>query len=458
MKRGTILVVDDEDLIRWSFEKELTKEGYEVITAKTGEEGVEVFNREIPDLTILDIKLPGMGGMEVLKKIKEIDPYAGVIMITAYADVETAVAAMKMNASDYLSKPFDLEEVKVVIEKNISNSKIKKEFHSIKQREKKYYSFSKIITRSPDMQSLINMAKKIASSEARNILIEGESGTGKELLSRAIHYESRRSQYPFMGINCAAIPETLLESELFGFEKGAFTDARSSKKGLLELANGGTILLDEISEMPLSSQAKLLRVLETRTFKRLGGTRDISVDVRIIATTNKNLAEEIGKGKFREDLYYRLNVMELKIPPLRERSEDIQLLVEYFIGEFNREFRKNIKGTTKSALNILKEYTWPGNVRELKNVIERAVILREGGKIDESDLRFISEEIRGVRGQQCNEFRIVLPSKGYPLEEIEKMLIEQALKMAKGNKSRAAELLSISRDTLKYRMKKFELE
>ncbi len=340
MSKGKILIVDDEQLIRWSFEKELTREGYEVITASSGEEGIDTFERERPDLVILDIRLPGISGLDVLKEIKNEDPHVPVIMITAFADVDTAVEAMKMNAFDYLPKPFNFDEVKIVIKKSLNQSRIQQEYFSIKEKEYQTYDFSRIIHASESMKNLIRIARKVAESNAQTVLIEGESGTGKDLLSRAIHYSSPRREQPFMEINCAAIPETLLESELFGFEKGAFTDAKVTKKGLFELADGGSILLDEVSEMPLLSQAKLLRVLENKTFKRLGGTKDITVDVRTIATTNRNLVEEVQKGNFREDLFYRLNVIQLRIPPLRERQEEIPILVEHFIKEFNQEFKK----------------------------------------------------------------------------------------------------------------------
>lgn len=456
-RKGKILVIDDEELIRWSFEKEMEKEGYKVITSKSGEEGLEFFQRECPDLVILDVKLPGMNGLDVLKEIKNLDPNIPVIMITAYADVKTAVNAMKMNAADYISKPFDFEEVKVVVEKSLENSKIKREYLKVKEKERSHYHFSKIVTQSPQMMALLDTAKKVAESEATTVLIEGESGTGKELFARAIHHSSRRSDYPFMEINCAAIPETLLESELFGFEKGAFTDARISRKGLFELADGGTILLDEVSEMSLSSQAKLLRVLETKTFKRLGGSVDITADVRVIATTNKNLREEVKKGKFREDLFYRLNVIELRIPPLRERKDDIPLLVNYFIEEFRKEFKKPQVLITDEAMKILREYSWPGNVRELKNVIERVMILKSDSLITEKDLNFLNLA-KSKEGEESKKEFFRLPKEGIPLEDIEKMVILQALEMTGGNRTKAAKLLSISRDTLKYRMRKYNIE
>ena len=378
MGRPTILVVDDEKLIRWSLKENLEKAGYAVYTAATGEEALDLIGRELPDLILQDVKLPGVSGMEILEQVKELDPTALIIMMTAYGDVDTSVKAMKLGAYDFVEKPFDFEKLRVRIGKALETVNLKREVRATRSREQSRYDLTRIVGETPPMREVLEMVRRIAESDATTVLLQGESGTGKDLVARAIHYQSRRAARPYLEINCTSLPETLIESELFGHEKGAFTDARAAKKGQFELADGGTVFLDEIGDMPLSTQAKLLKVIENKTFKRLGGVRDVLVDVRIVAATNKELEAAVAEGAFRKDLYYRLKVFPIHLPPLRERRADIPLLAAHFIELFNREFKKQVQGIAADAEAMMMEYDWPGNVRELKNVIERAVIL--GGR------------------------------------------------------------------------------
>lgn len=451
-----ILIVDDENLIRWALRKELEREGYEVFEAGTAHDAMKAFLEEVFDLIILDVKLPDDSGMNLLRKIKDMEDSPDVIMITAFGNVSGAVEAMKLNALDYITKPFDLEEVKIVVKKGLEARNLKRQVNTLYRKQRETFSFNRVIGVSKAMQDVIAIAKKASESPARTILIEGESGTGKDLLARAIHFNSPRRHFPFLEINCASIPETLIESELFGYEKGAFTDAKSMKKGLFELAEGGTVFLDEITEMSLGAQAKLLRAIETQSFKRLGGVKDIYVDVRIISATNRRIEKALEEGKMREDLYYRLNLIRIYIPPLRERKEDIPPLVTYFIDTFNREFKKKVKGIHRDALAMMMEYDWPGNVRELRNVIERAFILESE---DEILPDHISLSIKATSTPaKPDEFSIEIPDEGIALEDVEKNLIMKALEKAKGNKTLAARLLGITRDTLRYRLKKYGME
>ena len=453
MAKAKILVVDDEELIQWSFEKELSKQGYEVITAGSGEDGITEFKEHSPDLVILDLKLPGMNGLETLKEMHKLKDDTLAIIMTSAATVANAVDAMKMRAVvDYLCKPVDMEELKVVIEKALEVLALRKEVTTLRDEKKKPYSFENIVANSGNMKQMLNTVSRVIESMAGTVLISGESGTGKDLVAKTIHYKSDRCDKPFMEINCAALPETLLESELFGHEKGAFTDAKFLKKGLFELADGGTVFLDEIGDMKLSLQAKLLKVIENKYFKRLGGNKDISVDVRIIAATNKDLPGLIEKGEFRDDLYYRLNVISINIPPLRERRDDIYPLVKHFINEFNRNFRKNIKDISLEAKEILLNYNWPGNIRELKNVIERSIILSNEDIIESS---YFPVEI--LTGEKREKINIELPADGIPIDYIEEELVKQALSLSKGNQTIAARLLNLTRDSFRRRMKKYNL-
>ncbi|TYO97135.1 two component Fis family sigma54 specific transcriptional regulator [Geothermobacter ehrlichii] len=453
MAKNRILVVDDEQLIRWSLEQNLTKQGYDVITAASGEDALRFVQQEAPDLILLDIQLPGMNGLEVLEKIKEIDEEIIVIMVTALGVLETAVKAMRLGAHDYINKPFNLDELAIVIKKAFETGDLKREVAHLRSEQTSKYGLENIIGVSKHIENVKTMIRKIAQSDASTVLIQGESGTGKELVAKAIHYESARADKPFMAINCAAVPETLLESELMGHERGSFTDAKSQKKGLFEIADGGTIFLDEIGDMELGMQAKLLRVLEERRFRRIGGTRDISIDVRIVSATNKDLLKAIEEKTFRNDLYYRIQVIPIFLPPLRERKEDIMPLVHHFIDHFNREFGKNVKGVSKMAEKFLMEYPWPGNTRELKNVIERAIILES----DETLLleHLPQEIVSRTPAVASGPIGFQLPPEGIDIEDVERELIRQALELADGNQSKAAKKLNLGIDAFRYRMKKF---
>ena len=455
MKKARVLVVDDENIIAWTLQEKLIKEGFEVRTVENGESAINSIKEDMPDLAFVDVFLPDIGGIQVLKEIISLNEEIPVIMVTGSGSVDTAVTAMKLGAYDYINKPFNLTEVAIIAKKAIESKRVSREVSWRLEKEKKTHSIGNIIGESKEIKGVLDMIQKIVQSDATTVLIEGESGTGKDLVGRAIHYTSRRSARPFMDINCTALPDTLVESELFGYEKGAFTDAKAKKVGLFELADGGSVLLDEIGDMPLTTQTKLLKFIENKRFKMVGGASDIEVDVRIIAATNKNLKEEIKSGKFREDLYYRLKVIPIFIPPLRVRTGDILILANYFINKFNQEFRKDVKGLSSKAEKAILLYQWPGNVRELKNVIERAIILESKDQILIEHLPI--EVVEGVpfkeeeRQQQSN---FILPENGVPLEEVEKNLLIQALKKANGNQSKAAKLLSLSRYALRYRLKK----
>ncbi|MEK7842002.1 MAG: sigma-54 dependent transcriptional regulator, partial [Deltaproteobacteria bacterium] len=369
-----ILIVDDEKGIRDFLEIMLKKEGYRVSSAPGGEEAMRLFNNSSYDLVISDVRMKGMGGVELLKSIKEINPETVVLMITAYASVDTAIDAMKAGAYDYITKPFKVDEVKHIIRNALDKKRLETENILLKRELKTKYAFGNLIGTSPKMLEIYEIIKRVADTKT-NILLTGESGTGKELVARAIHYEGIRKDKPFVPINCGAIPENLLESELFGYQKGAFTGAAANKSGLFEVANEGTIFLDEITELPIQLQVKLLRVIQERNFRRVGGIEDISVDVRIIAASNKDIEREVKEGRFREDLFYRLNVIPVRMPPLRERQEDIPILSRHFLEGYCKELDKNIKKISGEAMEILLKYNYPGNIRELANIIERAVAL-----------------------------------------------------------------------------------
>jgi len=453
VRKPKILVVDDEHLIRWSLEQSLLKQGYEVLTAASGEDALKMIQDDAPELILLDIQLPGLDGLEVLEKTKEIDEDILVIMVTALGVLETAVKAMRMGAYDYINKPFNLDELSIIIRKALETKELRKEVAHLRSAQTSKYGIDKIIGNSGHMQQVLEMVRKVAKSDASTVLIQGESGTGKELIARAIHYESSRHEKPFMAINCAAMPETLLESELMGHEKGAFTDAKTMKKGLFEIADGGTLFLDEIGDMAVGMQAKLLRVLEERTFRRIGGNKEIPVDVRIVSATNQELLKKIEEKSFRNDLYYRLQVIPIYLPPLRERVDDIMPLVEFFIGHYNREFGKSVKGVSKMATKLIMEYEWPGNVRELRNIIERAIILESEETLMLEHLP--SELVSRATGSGSGPMNLRIPPEGIDIEDVERELIRQALEMAEGNQSKAAKKLNLGIDAFRYRMKKF---
>lgn len=450
-----ILIIDDEKLIRWTLEQHLAKEGYDVITADTAEKGLDLIAEETPDLVLLDNRLPSMTGLELLEKLNAQERGIIVIMITAYGMVETAVKAMKLGAYDYISKPFNLEEITFVIKKALETVSLRSR---VKRLAQEYGGrIDTILGESPEMVRIKDLILKIAKSDATTVLIQGESGTGKELVAKAIHAASSRADEPFMAINCAALPVNLLESELMGYEKGAFTDAKATKKGLFELADGGTIFLDEIGDMDLSIQAKLLRLLEEKTFKRVGGVKDIKVDVRVIAATNQDLSLIMSKGRFRKDLYYRLQVVPINLPPLRERGRDIIILANHFIQYFNHECHKNVKGLSPEAEQILLSYSWPGNVRELKNAIERAMIFDIENELLPEHLpqEIVENKHQAATGNPISLEGFMIPESGISIEDVEHALVKRALEIAGGNQTRAAQLLKMPRDAFRRRMKRF---
>jgi DNA-binding NtrC family response regulator len=464
--KPVVLLVDDEDTIRLFLEKTLREEGYEALTAATGTEALELTRSELPDLVLLDLKLPDMSGLDVLKQIKEEVPEVCVIMLTAFGDIETAVTAMKKGAYDFVSKPVNLEELLITIGKGLDSRKLTRELFELRRRLKLDVGEDYVPGESPQMKEIYEIVKRIAQSDTTTILIQGESGTGKEMIATMIHrYSSRRDQ-PFLEINCASLPEELLESELFGHERGAFTDAKSQKVGLLELANKGTLFLDEIGEMSLTIQVKLLRVLERMTFRRVGGTKDIKVSVRIISATNSDLEGGVKKKAFREDLYYRLKVVPIFIPPLRERKEDIYLLLRHLMNHFNKQFNKSFQEIEDGAYDIILNYPWPGNIRELKNMVERVVLLEDdtvlrAQHIPASIRQGLSSEreLSGVRRLEMALSR-PFPEDGMDFEDllssVERELVEKAMREADGNQSAAARLLRLNRDKIRYRLKTTE--
>lgn len=455
MFRAKILVIDDEKLLRWSLDQNLSKEGFTVITAENGLDGLKLFKDELPDITFLDIYLPDVSGITVLEGIKEIKSDALVVMITAFGDIQTAVRTIKLGAYDFLEKPFNMEKLKILVHKAVETANLRKEVTQLRSSISAKFGFESFIGQSDEMKKVYELITKIALSDASTVMLQGESGTGKDLAAKVVHYQSKRADRPFMEINCTALPENLIESELFGHEKGSFTDAKSMKKGLFELADGGTVYLDEIGDMKPSTQAKLLKVIETKSFKRIGGTKDIDVDIRIVVATNKDLATEVRNGNFREDLYYRLKVIPVTMPPLRARKDDVLLLAKFFISEFNRDFKKNIKALSKEAEKCFLDYPWPGNVRELKNVIERAMILGSEDHIlpEHLPVEVTYKEIATQNVRSNVSFK--MPTSGIDIEEVEKEIIRQALDATRGNQTKAAKLLNLTRDTLRYRMQKF---
>lgn len=453
MRQGKILIVDDEELIRSTLEDDLSELGYQVYCAGSGQAAFGILQDEPVDLMLLDIKLPEMSGLDILEQVKKRWQEMTVIMISGVGELDTAVQAMKLGAYDYIKKPFDLSDVNHRVQKALERVNLRKDLEQKKEELKGRYGSHKLIGKSRAMQQVFAMVDRLATIEATTILLTGESGTGKDMVARAIHYNSSRAEKPFVQVNCAAIPDTLIESELFGHEKGAFTDARARKIGLFEKAHGGTLFLDEIGCMKADLQAKLLNVIESRRFRMVGGLEDIFSDLRLIAATNSDLYERVKQGEFREDLYYRLRVFPVFLPPLRERKEDIPLLAESFVGMFNQEFKKEVEGVTDEALKLMEEYQWPGNIRELKNVIERAVIMEGKGSIQPIHL-----PVELVNGEHSGWGESLQPEAmvgEYSLQDVEKIMIDKALEKSDGNISRAARSLRISRDQLRYRLKKW---
>jgi DNA-binding NtrC family response regulator len=452
-----ILVIDDEPILRESLQMALATFGYEVLTCRTGEEGLEFFAKENPDLVLLDHWLPGINGDEVLGKIKETNPDTPVIIMTAQGSIELAVNLMKMGAFDFLVKPFDLEQIETLVQKGLERLRLKKEVEWLRAQYQARFPSGGFIGVSQKMKEVLGLAEKLARSYDTTVLIEGETGTGKELLGEYIHFLSPRSSFPFIPVNCGAIPKDLFESELFGYEKGAFTGAaEKGKEGQVEAAEKGTLFLDEVGELPAPAQVKVLRVLEEKEYFKVGGIEKKKADVRIIAATNKVLESEVRRGNFRDDLYFRLNVVKLSMPPLRDRKEDILPLFRFFIDRYNAQFKKGFGHISREAAEKILAYPWPGNIRELRNAVERIVLLERGDKILEKHLSFLGAKEIALPKEET--FKPVLSPQGIILDKIMKEYILEALRMKKGNKVQAARMLGISRSALLYRMGKYGIK
>jgi len=467
MPRHRILIVDDERDMREFLEIMLRKEGYDAVSMESASKALEYIRENYADLVITDLRMPGMNGVEFTRALKEVDPSLLVIMVTAYASVETAIDAMKAGAYDYFTKPFNIDEVKLNIRKALQHRSLERENRLLKDDLKTRFGYANLIGTSQRMKELYSLIRSIARTKT-NVFITGESGTGKELVARAIHFESDRKDAPFVAVNCGAIPENLLESELFGHMKGAFTGAVSNKAGLAEEADGGTLFLDELTELPLHLQVKLLRFIQERSFRRVGGTGDQTVDIRLIAASNRDLEEEVAAGRFREDLFYRLNVISIALPPLRERKEDISLLARHFMDKYNKELGKKIVRISEQAMALLMDYPYSGNVRELENIIERAVTLEPSDSIAPESLPpYMAEKSRAnaspasALSADSNGDSLKVPPEGVDLEktieDIEKAILIDALKKTGGVKKKAAELLGLSFRSMRYKLSKYEI-
>jgi two-component system response regulator AtoC len=473
MAQKRILIVDDEKLVRWALTQKCAEFGYQTVEAETGQEALRALQNESVDLVLLDVHLPDLNGIEVLEKLKQAGETRSIIMMTADPQLDDVKAALRLGAYDFVSKPLNFDELSITLQNALEAGSLRDEVESLRDEVRRRAGYHDVIGDSRKITELMNFVYKVAASAATTILIQGESGTGKDLVAKAIHYRSSRAERPFVAINCSAIPETLMEAELLGHEKGAFTDAKALKKGLFEIADGGTLFLDEIGELSPLLQAKLLRVLEDQMIRRVGGVRDIQVDVRVIAASNRDLEREVREGRFRQDLYYRLAIISIFLPALRERKEDIAPLVSFFLSHYNRKFRKSVQGITEETRRLLMNYDWPGNVRELKNALERAMILEDGNQLRPDDLPF--SVASGRSGAVVEESQmssrpetqstpgkrrlppLFIPEGGTSLEDVEHALVELALQQSHGNQIKAAKLLSISRDALRYKMKKFGL-
>lgn len=474
MPKEKILIVDDEPNIRFTLVEALRGWGYEPIEASTIKEGVDMFEAEQPLAVLQDVNLPDGSGIDALHEYKNRNPQAVVIMITGNVQLEDTIAALRGGAYDFISKPVRLNELQVTIRNGLEAGKLRREVGTLRRERAQQFSFEQIIGQSPAMSEMLRLARKVAASEASSVLLQGDSGTGKDMVAKAIHYDSTRADHPFIAINCAAIPGTLLESELFGHEKGAFTDAKTRKEGLFEQAQGGTLFLDEIGELELGLQAKLLRVLEEGNFRRVGGLKDLALDVRVIAASNRDLKAESDAAGFRADLYYRLSVIQIDLPPLRDRGDDVLLLAGYYISYFNERLRKRVRGLGPEVEELFRRYSWPGNVRELRNVIERVMILEDSDWITtawlprdlvKDDARITKKDNNsGLPPNAQPQLQLAipepvqfsLPEGGIELEQVELSFVKQAMERSGGNQTRAAELLGISRDQLRYRLKKIE--
>src|SRR6516162_2863719 len=476
MPAPKVLIIDDERLIRWSLRQKCEDWGYQVTEADAGSLGLKLAQNECPDLVLLDVRLPDISGIQVLEELKKTGDARAVIMITADPQLDDIKTALKLGAYDFVGKPLDFDELHVAITNALETTSLRSEVQALRGEVHRRTGYHNVVAVSAKMIELMNFVEKVAASSATTILIQGESGTGKDLIAKAIHYQSRRQDKPFVAINCSAIPETLMEAELFGHERGAFTDAKAMKKGLFEMADGGTLFLDEIGELSPLLQAKLLRVLEDQMIRRVGGLRDMQVDVRVIAASNRDLERAVKENSFRQDLYYRLAIISIFLPPLRDRKDDILPLVEYFIDRYNRKFRKSVEGITDETRKLLLKYDWPGNVRELKNAVERAMILEESNvlrpdylpfAVAQQQAAYTAFEMTSATGNGNADAtrlpdgrslpKLVIPEGGTSLEEVERALVDMAMTQASGNQTHAAKLLDISRDALRYKLKKFGL-
>jgi two-component system, NtrC family, response regulator AtoC len=474
MSAEKILIVDDERLVRWSLRQKCEEWGYQVVEAAAGEACLHLAHNESLDLVLLDVRMPDMSGIQALEQIRKSSDPPAVIMITADPQLDDVKQALKLGAYDFVGKPLNFDELRVTIHNALEANRLRSEVQSLRGEVRRHTGYHEVVAVSPKSTELMSFVQKVATSEATTILIQGESGTGKDLIAKTIHYESSRQNGPFVAINCSAIPETLMEAELFGHEKGAFTDAKTMKKGLFETAHGGTLFLDEIGELSSLLQAKLLRVLEDQVIRRVGGLRDLQVDVRVVAASNRDLEKAVREGQFRQDLYYRLAIIAIFIPPLRERMDDVLPLVDFFVDLYNKRFKKSVRGISPETRRLLMAHNWPGNVRELKNSIERAMILEDEqilrpvylpfavGEAARSGLTAFEHSIAADNGGKLLANgrvlpRLYLPEEGTSLEEVERAMVELAMRHAGGNQTHAARLLDISRDALRYKLKKFEL-
>lgn len=451
-----ILIIEDERLLCKQLHKALTQEGYSVITSFEGGEGLEIAKKENPDLVLLDLKLPDRNGLEVLKTFTSFEQSPTTIMMTAHGSVEVAVSAIRDGAYDFIEKPFPLDKLKVMVRNALRTTELRDSLSAVAHRAQEKYGFDSLIGVSEPVQEILYLFKRLTETDPKTILISGESGTGKGLAAKILHYNGIRNEKPFIELNCAAIPETLLESELFGYEAGAFTDAKKLKKGILEQADGGTVFLDEIGDMSLSLQAKLVKAVEERSFRRLGGNRDIKVDICVVAATNQDIKALVKAGDFREDLYHRLNVITFEMPALRNRMDDIMLLTEHFIAYFNVDLNKNIKEIPEEIKRTFLQYNWPGNVRELRSTLERAILLSEDSVLNSKYVKLEYDDSLNV--QNSDEKMVIdVPLDDASLYKIEKKVITKALELNDWNQTRTADMLGITREVLRYRMKKWGL-
>ena len=452
-----VLVVEDESLIRWSLRQKFEERSYRVTEAETGKTALEALDTGIYDLVLLDYKLPDVTGLDVLRKLREMDTDSVVVMMTAYSTIENAVEAIKLGAYDYIAKPFQMDQLMLTVDKALATTQLRREVRELRRHLQHEFGIDSIIGQHPSMLKLFDMIRQVARAGVSTVFLRGDTGTGKDLVARVIHHTSDRATAPFVNITCTALSESLLESELFGHERGAFTDAKQQKKGLFELADGGTVFLDEVGDMPPALQAKLLRFLEERRFRRVGGTKEISVDVRVIGATNRDLEKAIEDGQFRRDLMYRLNVVTIYIPPLRARGDDIKLLTQHFVARFAKEFKKPLTKVSDEAYQMLYNYSWPGNVRELRNVIERAVLLSKTDTVTPEDIVLGRAESHSWEWDIEN---VTLPPEGFDFDKLRKLerhLLKQALARTNNNQTQAAKLLNLSRDRLRYRLQKHGL-